>query len=81
MSNFITDWDKVSATVSPTVHVHVLMKDGKEGRKKQGQTNKQGKATQHAQGSHFSQENELPWVGLEHTKLYTLDMYMFLNER
>ena len=30
------------------------MRDEKEERKKQGQTNKQGKATQHTQGSHFS---------------------------
>ena len=34
--------------------VHVLMRDEKEERSKQGQTNKQGKATQHTQGSHFS---------------------------
>ena len=31
-----------------------LRRDEKEERKKQGQTNKQGKATQHTQGSHFS---------------------------
>ena len=37
------------------IHVHVLMRDEKEGRKKQGRSNKQqGKATQHTQGSHFS---------------------------
>ena len=30
------------------------MRDEKEERKKQGQTNKQGKATQHTQGSHFT---------------------------
>ena len=36
-------------------HVHVLMGDEKEGRKKQARSNKQqGKATQHTQGSHFS---------------------------
>ena len=35
--------------------VHVLMRDEKEGRKKQARSNKQqGKATQHTQGSHFS---------------------------
>ena len=35
--------------------IHVLMRNGKEGRKKQGRSNKQqGKATQHTQGSHFS---------------------------
>ena len=37
------------------VYVHVLMRDEKEERKKQARSNKQqGKATQHAQGSHFS---------------------------
>ena len=36
-------------------HVHVLMRDEKEGRKKQAMSNKQrGKATQHTQGCHFS---------------------------
>ena len=34
--------------------IHVLMRDEKEGRKKQARSNKQqGKATQHTQGSHF----------------------------
>ena len=38
-------------------HVHVLMRDEKEGRKKQARSNKQqGKATQHTQGSHFFKE-------------------------
>ena len=37
------------------VDVHVVMRDKKEGRKKQARSNKQqGKATQHTQGSHFS---------------------------
>ena len=35
-------------------YMHVLTRDEKEGRSKQGQTNKKGKATQHTQGSHFS---------------------------
>ena len=43
----------------------------KKERSKQGQTNKQGKATQHTQGSHFPIKNELPQVGLEPTTLYT----------
>ena len=39
------------------MYIHVLMKDEKEGRKKQARSNKQqGKATQHTQGSHFSLE-------------------------
>ena len=37
--------------------LHVLMRDEKEERKKQARSNKQGKATQHAQGGHFP---ELP---------------------
>ena len=37
------------------VHAHVVMRDEKEGRKKQARSNKQqGKATQHTPGSHFS---------------------------
>ena len=35
--------------------MHVLMRDEKEGRKKQARSNKQqGKATQHTQGSHIN---------------------------
>ena len=35
-------------------HIHVLIRDEKEGRKKQARSNKQqGKATQHTQGSHL----------------------------
>ena len=37
-----------------SIVVHVLMRDEKEGREKQARSNKQGKATQHTQGSHFS---------------------------
>ena len=36
------------------LYIHVLMRDEKEGRKKQARSNKQGKATQHTQGSHLS---------------------------
>ena len=54
------------------VHVHVLMTDEKEGRKKHARSNKQeDKATQHTQGT-FPKKNELPKVGLESTTLYTL---------
>ena len=35
-------------------YIHVLKRDEKEGRKKEARSNKQGKATQHTQGSHFS---------------------------
>ena len=40
-------------------------------RSKQGQTNKQGKATQHTKAVTFPRKNELPQVGLEPTTLYT----------
>ena len=41
-------------------NIHVLMRDEKEGRKKQARSNnQQGKATQHTQGSLL---NELPQV-------------------
>ena len=39
-----------------TCIIHVLMRDEKEGRKKQARSNKQGKVTQYTQGSHFSYE-------------------------
>ena len=47
------------------MYIHVLMRDEKEGRKKQARSNKQqGKVTQHTQGNHFSyKKNELPRVG------------------
>ena len=49
-----------------------IIRDEKEGRKKQARSNKQqGKATQHTQGSHFSR------VGLEPTTLYTLDRALY----
>ena len=39
-------------SVTITLYIHVLMRDEKEGRKKQARSNKQqGKATQHTQGS------------------------------
>ena len=39
---------------------------------KQARSNKQGKVTQHTQGSHFPTKNELPRVGLEPTGHDTL---------
>ena len=51
VSDYIVQWGQKSRLL----HVHVLMRDEKEGRKKQARSNKQqGKATQHTQGSHFS---------------------------
>ena len=46
-----------------TVHIHVLMRDErrKKERSKQRQTNKQGKATQHTQGSFFLEKMRLRW--------------------
>ena len=45
-------FDEVCNTLS--ISLHVLMRDEKEGRKKQA--SQQGKVTQHTQGSHFSKE-------------------------
>ena len=66
------------------IHVLLIMRDEKEGRKKQARSYKQqGKAIHHNQGSHFSKEshfpkkNELPQVGLEPTTLYTLDRALY----
>ena len=49
----------------------------KKERSKQGQTNKQGKATQHTKAVTFPRKNELPQVGLEPTTLYTLDRALY----
>ena len=47
--------DTFSVTCSSGLYVHDLMRDEKDGRKKQARLNKQqGKATQHTQVSHFS---------------------------
>ena len=51
--------------------IHVLMRDEKEGRSKQGQTNKQGKGTQHTQGSHFSEKMSCLEWDLTHDTLYS----------
>ena len=52
-----------------------LMRDEKEGRKKQARSNKQKKAKKHStpKAVTFPKKNELPRVGLEPTTLYTLD--------
>ena len=60
------------------IHAHVLMREEKEGRKKQAWSNKQqDKETQHPK------KNELPRVGLEST--YVLErrmcMYMYMYVR
>ena len=51
------------------LHIH---RDEKEGRSKQGPTNKQGKATQHTQAVTFPKKNELSRMGLEpiHINVY-----------
>ena len=49
------------------MYIYMLMRDEKEGRKKQARSNKQqGKATQHNQCNHFS--NELPHIFM---RMYT----------
>ena len=55
------------------IHVHVLMRDKKEGRK-QGQTNRKAKQYSTPKVVTFLEnKNELPRVGLEPTTLYTLN--------
>ena len=54
----------------------------KEERSKQGQTNNKAKQHSTPKAVTFPKKNELPWVGLEPTTLYTLDralyhMYIF----
>ena len=58
------------------VYMHVLTRDEKEERKKQGQTNK---AKQHSTPKAVTspRKNELPRVGLEPTTLYTLDRALY----
>ena len=59
-------------------YVHVLMRDEKEGRKKQARSNQQqGKATQYTKAVTFPKKNELPRVGLEPMTLYTLDRALY----
>ena len=54
--------------------IYMLMRDEKEGRKKQARSNKQTRQsnTAHPRQSLFQRKNELPRVGLEPTTLYTL---------
>ena len=52
--------------------VHVLMRDEKEGRKKQARSNNKAKQHNTPKAVTFPSKNEQPRVGL---------MYMFLNER
>ena len=56
-------------------YIHVLMRDEKEGKKKQARSNKQtnNKAKQHSTPKAVTspKKNELPRVGLEPTTLYT----------
>ena len=64
------------------VHVHVLMRDEKEGRKKRARSNKvnvQYKAKQHStpKAVTFPKKDELPRVGLKPTTLFTLDRALY----
>ena len=64
----------------PCLQRHVLMRDEKEGRKKEASKVKQtNKAKQHSTPKEvtFPKTNELPRVGLEPTILYTLDRALY----
>ena len=57
-----------------TVYVHVLMRDEKEEKKKQGQTNNKSKQHSTPKAVTFPKKNEL---GLKPTTLYTLDRALY----
>ena len=52
------------------MYTHVLMRDEKEGRKKQGQTNNKTKQHSTPKAVTFAKKNELPRVG-HSTYMYT----------
>ena len=52
---------------------YCVMRDEKEGRSKQGQTNNKAKQRSKPKAITFPKKNELPQVVLEPTTLYTLD--------
>ena len=59
-------------------HIHVLMRDEKEERKKQArQTNNKAKQHSTPKAVTCPKKNELPRVGLEPTTLYTLDRALY----
>ena len=57
--------------------VHVLMRDEKKERSKQGQTNNKAKQHSTPKAVTFPKKNELSRVGLEPTTLYTLDRALY----
>ena len=63
------------------IHLYMYVREMKERRKKerskQGQINNKAKQHSTPKAITFPKKNELPWVGLEPTTLYTLDMYMY----
>ena len=67
-------------------NVHVLMRDEKEGKHKQDQTNNKAKYHSTPKAVTFPKKNELPRVGLEPTALQSrqsalpLSAYMLLRE-
>ena len=73
----LSSWALVLArhSVRLAIHVHVLMRDEKERRKKQ--TNNKAKQHRTPEAVTFPKKNELPQVGLEPTTLYTLDRALY----
>ena len=61
-----TDWHN-------HIHVCMLLRDEKEGRSKQGQTNNKAKQHSTPKAVTFPKKNELSRVGLEPTTLHTPD--------
>ena len=64
---------QLRSVASLYIRMYVLMRDEKEGRKKQGQTNNKAKQHSAPKAVTFPKKNELPRVRLEPTTLYTVD--------
>ena len=60
-------------------NVHVLMRDEKEGRKKQARSKNKAKQHSTPNAVTFPSKNELLRVGLEPTTLYTLDRALHVH--
>ena len=68
---------EVAYFVYTCMYIHVLMRDEKERRSKQGQINNKAKQHSTTKAVTFPKKNELPRVGLEPTTLYTLDRALY----
>ena len=67
------------AHINVHMHTHIpcLMRDEKEGRSEQGQTNNKAKQHSTPKAVTFPNKNELPRVGFKPTTLYALDRELY----